>query len=81
MLEMFISVDSAFGSVRRVDVGSVSEVYAACIFRVQVIPCVSVGILTLKMEPPCTSERLITLPTSTQCKGFESRIEVDYEPP
>jgi hypothetical protein len=39
MSEMFINVDSAFGSVRRVDVGSVSEVYAARIFIVEVIPC------------------------------------------
>jgi hypothetical protein len=37
MSEMFMSVESAFVSVRRVDVGSVSEVYAVCIFRVEVI--------------------------------------------
>jgi hypothetical protein len=37
MSEMFIDADSAFGSVHCVDVGSIPEVYAASIFRVEVM--------------------------------------------
>jgi hypothetical protein len=81
MSEMFISLDSDLGSVRRVDVGSVSEVYAASIFRVEVMRCVSALILTLKMEVACTSERSATLATSTRCKDVESKMKVNNELP